>query len=65
MLLYLSMKESSLFCFVIMIFPNHGVLGYGMGLIIKKFLMNRGEMTWFRMFKITMWNLLIIETFFH
>jgi hypothetical protein len=48
-----------------MIFPNHGVLGYGMGLIIKKFLMNRGEMTWFRMFKITMWNLLIIETFFH
>jgi hypothetical protein len=27
--------------------------------------MNRGAMTWFRMFGATMWNLLIIEPFFH
>ncbi len=35
-----------------------------MELIIKKFFMNRGAMTWFRMFGPTMWNLLIIEPFF-
>ncbi len=27
--------------------------------------MNRGATTWFRMFRITVWNLLIIEPFFH
>ncbi len=57
-------RKNSLFCFVIMIFPNHGVLGYVMELIIKKFSMNRGATTWFRMFGVTMWNLLIIP-FFH
>ncbi len=35
-----------------------------MELIIKKFSMNRGVMTWFKMFETTMWNLLIIEPFF-
>jgi hypothetical protein len=48
-----------------MISPNHSVLGYVMELIIKKFSMNRGAMTWFRMFGATMWNILIIEPFFH
>jgi hypothetical protein len=32
--------------------------------IIKKFLMNRGAMTWFRMFGAIVWNLLIVEPFF-
>jgi hypothetical protein len=36
-----------------------------MELIIKKISMNRGAMTWFRMFGAIMWNLLIIEPFFH
>jgi hypothetical protein len=44
---------------------NHGVLGYVMELVIKKFSMNRGATTWCRMFGATMWNLLIIEPFFH
>jgi hypothetical protein len=45
------MKEGSLFCFVTMIFPNHGVLGYAMEPVIKKFSMNKGAMTWFRLFR--------------
>jgi hypothetical protein len=66
MLPYLSMKEGSFFCFVIMIsLPNHGVLGYAMEHVIKKFSMNRGAMTWFRMFGAIVWNLLIIEPFVH
>jgi hypothetical protein len=36
-----------------------------MELVIKKFSMNKGATTWFRMFGGTMWNLLIIEPFFH
>jgi len=36
-----------------------------MKLIIKKFSMNRGAPTWFRMFGAIMWNLLIIKPFFH
>jgi hypothetical protein len=43
---------------------NHGVLGYAMEFVIKKISMNRGAMTWFRMFGATLWNLLIIEPFF-
>jgi hypothetical protein len=35
-----------------------------MELIIKKFSMNRGATTWFKMFGVTMWNLFIIEPFF-
>jgi hypothetical protein len=35
-----------------------------MELVIKKFSMNRGAMTWFRMFGAIMWNLLIIQPFF-
>jgi len=35
-----------------------------MEFIIKKFSMNRGVMIWFRMFEVTMWNLLIIEPIF-
>jgi hypothetical protein len=54
-------------CFVLLeqYLLNHGVLGYVMELIIKKFSMNRGATTWFRMFGTTVWNLLIIEPFFH
>jgi hypothetical protein len=50
-------------CFVLSwwYFPNHSTLGYVMELIIKKFSMNKGAMTWFKMFGTTMWNLLIIE----
>ncbi len=36
-----------------------------MEFIIKKFSINRGAMTLFRMFRAIMWNLLIIEPFFH
>jgi hypothetical protein len=36
-----------------------------MELVIKKFSLNRGATTWFRMFGATVWNLLIIEPFFH
>jgi hypothetical protein len=36
-----------------------------MELVIEKFSMNRGAMTWSKMFGVTMWNLLIIEPFFH
>jgi hypothetical protein len=35
-----------------------------MELVIKKFSMNRGATTWFRMFGVIVWNLLIIEPFF-
>jgi len=35
-----------------------------MEFIIKKFSMNRGATTWFRMFGAIVWNLLIIEPFF-
>jgi len=61
---YLSRKEGSLFCFIIMISPKPQCLGYAMEFIIKKFSMNRGAMTWFRMLGATVWNLLIIEPFF-
>ncbi len=57
----LFIHEGSFFCFVIMICPKHGVLGYAMELVIKHFSMNRGATTWFKMFGATMWNLLIIE----
>jgi predicted membrane channel-forming protein YqfA (hemolysin III family) len=36
-----------------------------MELIIRKFSMSRGALTWFKMFGVTILNLLIIETFFH
>jgi hypothetical protein len=49
MLPYLSMNEG---CFVLFC-HNHNVLSYVMELIIKKFSMNRGAMTWFRMFRAT------------
>jgi hypothetical protein len=35
-----------------------------MEFVIKKNSMNRGATTWFRMFGVTMWNLLIIEPIF-
>ncbi len=35
-----------------------------MELVIKKFSMNRGATTWFRVFGARMWNLLTIEPFF-
>jgi hypothetical protein len=47
-----------------MISPKPQCLGYAMEFIIKKFSMNRGAMTWFRMLGATVWNLLIIEPFF-
>ncbi len=65
MLLYLSMKEGSLFCFVIMISPNPWCFRLCYGTYHQKVLNNRGATTWFRMFRATMWNLLIIEPFFH
>jgi hypothetical protein len=65
MLPYLSMKEGSLFCFVVMISPKPQCIRLAMELIIKKFSMNRGATTWFRMFGASMGNLLIIEPFFH
>jgi hypothetical protein len=34
-----------------------------MEFVIKKFSMNRGATTWFRMFGAIVWNLLIIEPF--
>jgi len=40
------------------------VLGYVMELVIKKFSMNRGATTWFKIFGATMWNLLILNWFF-
>jgi hypothetical protein len=54
-------------CFVLWqwYLQNHGVLGYVMEFIIKKFSMNRGALTWFKMSETTMWNLWIIEPFFH
>jgi hypothetical protein len=36
-----------------------------MEFIIKKFSMNTGATTWFRMFEVIVWKLLIIEPFFH
>ncbi len=57
-------KQFVLFCHYYY-FPNHGVLGYVTEHIIKKFSMNRGASTWFRMFGATMWNLFIIEPYFH
>jgi len=48
---YLSMKEGSLFCFVIMIFSKPWCLGLCYGTYHQKVLsMNRGAPTWFRMF---------------
>jgi hypothetical protein len=54
-------------CFVLSqwYFPSHNILGYVMEHIIKKFSMNRGAPTWFRMLRAIVWNLLIIEPFFH
>jgi hypothetical protein len=38
------MKEGSLFCFVIVRSPNHGVLSFVMELIMKKLSMNKGAL---------------------
>jgi len=66
MLPYLSMKEDNLFFFFHYdISQNHSVLGYVMELIIENFSMSRGATTWFKMFGAIVWNLLIIEPFFH
>jgi hypothetical protein len=66
MLPYLSMKEDSLFCFVIMISPKPWCLRLCYGTCHQKFLNEyKGATTWFRMFGVTVWNLLIIEPLFH
>ncbi len=54
-------------CFVLSqwYLPNHNVLGYVMGLIFKMISMNRGALTWFKMFGVMVWTLSIIEPFFH
>jgi len=44
--------------------PNHNVLSYVMGFIIKKFSMNKGALTWFKFFGVMVRNLSIIETIF-
>jgi hypothetical protein len=36
-----------------------------MEFVIKKISMTKGASTWFRMFGAMVWNLLIIEPFFH
>jgi len=63
---YLIYPQRKVVCFVLSewYLPNHD-LGYAMELIIKKFKMNKGASTWCRMFGATVWNLLIIEPFFH
>jgi hypothetical protein len=65
MLRYLYMEEGNLFCFVIMIFSKPRCFRLCYGIFHQKFSISRGASTWFRMFVITMWNLLIIEPFFH
>jgi hypothetical protein len=54
-------------CFVLSqwYLPNHNVLGYVMGLIFKMISMNRGALTWFKMFGVMVWTLSMIEPFFH
>jgi hypothetical protein len=58
-------RKATFFVLSLWYFPNHGVLGYVMECIIKKFSMNRGAPTWFIMFGTIMWNLFIIAPFFH
>jgi hypothetical protein len=65
MLPYLSMKEGSLLCFVIVIFPKPRCLGLWYGTYHQKVFNKWGALIWFIMFGATMWNLLIIEPFFH
>jgi hypothetical protein len=57
MLPYLCMREGSLFCFFIMIYPKPWCLRLCYG--------TYHATTWFRMFGVTMWTLLIIKPFFH
>ncbi len=45
--------------------PNHNVLSYVMGIIIKMISMNNGPLMWFRMFGVMVWTLSIIEPLFH
>ncbi len=45
--------------------PNHNVLSYVMGIIIKMISMNNGPLMWFRMFGVMVWTLSIIKPFFH
>ncbi len=54
-------------CFVLSwwYLPNHNVLGYVMGIIIKMISMNNGPLMWFRMFGVMVWTLSIIEPLFH
>ncbi len=60
---YRYMKEDNLFCFVIMIFSKPQGFKLCYGIIFRKFSISAP--TWFRMFVVMMWNLLIIEPFFH
>ncbi len=53
------------FCFVKVIFLKPHCFRLSYGTCHQKFSMNRGATTWFRMFGATMWNLFIIEPFFH
>jgi hypothetical protein len=50
-------------CYII--YPNHNVLSYVMGIIIKMISMNNGPLMWFRMFGVMVWTLSIIKPFFH
>jgi hypothetical protein len=59
------MNVNSLFCFVIMIFPKPWCFGLFYGIYHQKVLNEWGALTWFKIFGVTMWNLLIIEPFFH
>ncbi len=64
---YVNYPWRKVVCFVLSWWDllNHNVLGYVMGLIIKKLSMNKGAHIWCRMFGITKWKLSIIESFFH
>jgi hypothetical protein len=62
---YLIYPWRKVVCFVLSwwYFPKHSVLGYAMEFIIKKF--SGVQQFWFIIFRAIVWNLLIIEPFFH
>ncbi len=62
---YLIYPWRKVVCFVIMISPKPRCFGLCYGTYHQKVLNEWGALTWFRIFGVTMWNLLIIEPFFH
>jgi hypothetical protein len=64
---YLIYPWRKIICFFLSLWylPKPRCLRYVMELIIENFSMSRGATTWFKMFGAIVWNLLIIEPFFH